>query len=114
MNAKQVARLRKEGEMMRRMKAVRMLLVLLCALLAFSMVSSLLFAVAHAGHDCIGKGCPICLQMSTWLRVMRFIGMCGAVLLMPLSIHETFGKADRGPSCVQAWTPVWCKVKLTN
>lgn len=44
-------------------KQTRLISLVLCAVLFFSMMLSAIFIVTHTNHDCTGNGCEICQQI---------------------------------------------------
>ena len=44
-------------------KQTRLISVVLCVALIFSMILSAIFIVTHTNHDCVGTGCEICHQI---------------------------------------------------
>ena len=50
---------------------------ILAGILAFAMLLSCAFVIAHADHDCLGEDCPVCARIEASLLSLRRI--CAAI-----------------------------------
>ncbi len=96
-------------------KTKRMLALLMAVAVLVIMLSSALFLVKEARHDCIGDGCRICLQMNVCRGILKSLSMllhvAVASLLAACILCGNF--CIRGKSAHQV-TLVALKVKLSN
>jgi len=54
-------------------------LLILAACIAFSVVFAETLTAAEHDHDCIGKGCPVCLRIEAaecFLKILKVAGIC--------------------------------------
>ena len=79
------------------------------------MLSSSLFIIEHADHDCIGEDCPICEQLYSCAQNLKNLSV--ALLVAASIVTLTFSLCNgmrRLASVYAPRTPVLLKVKLSN
>ena len=79
------------------------------------MLSSSIFLIEHAEHDCAGADCPICEQLYACAQSLRNLAAAGAVVLTVAG----FATVSCAALCPDVFvgapqTPVQLKVKLSN
>ena len=93
----------------------RILTVALAVLVFVAMLSSSLFIIEHADHNCTGEDCPICEQICLCTQTLKTLSLAvmAAVVFFALSalLHISIRQVET--ACVPH-TPVSLKVKLTN
>ncbi len=93
----------------------RILAAVLTALVLAVMLSSSLFIIEHADHDCTGEDCPICQQIYLCTQTLKTlsIAVIAATVFFALAalLHITIRQTEA--VCVPH-TPVSLKVKFTN
>lgn len=93
----------------------RILTAVVAVLVLVVMLSSSLFIIEHADHDCTGEDCPICQQIYLCTQTLKTLSLAvtAAVAFCALStlLYITIRQAET--VCVPH-TPVSLKVKLTN
>lgn len=93
----------------------RILVAVLTALVLVVMLSSSLFIIEHADHDCTGEDCLICEQICLCTQTLKTlsIAVITAMVFFALAalLYITIRQAET--ICVPH-TPVSLKVKLTN
>lgn len=80
-----------------------------------TMVFSFAFVMAHADHDCIGEGCPVCREIAACLQTLRSgtaaagliaVAVAGLLFALPAAAPvDHNGSRD---------TLITLKVKLSN
>ena len=93
----------------------RILTAVLATLVLVVMLSSSLFIIEHADHDCTGEDCQICQQIYLCTQTLKTLSLAGmaVVVFFALSalLHISIRQAET--ACVPH-TPVSLKVKLSN
>lgn len=93
----------------------RILTAVLTALVLVVMLSSSLFIIEHADHDCTGEDCQICQQIYLCTQTLKTLSLAGmaVVVFFALSalLHISIRQVET--ACVPH-TPVSLKVKLSN
>ena len=56
-------------------KQKRIAAALIAAAMLLVLLGAALFLIEEAGHDCIGEGCPICLQMGAISYYITFFAI---------------------------------------
>lgn len=69
------------------LKNRRMIALILCICVITVFLLSVCFVAAYSHHDCIGKDCPICVQLQFAKNIIEQFNNCQAVLLV---IHIVF------------------------
>ena len=96
-------------------KKNRIVATVLAAIAVVVMLSSSLFIIEHADHDCIGDDCAVCEQINICAQTLKNLSI--AVLATTIayalgfSLHTAFGRIV---SAFISYTPVLLKVKLSN
>lgn len=93
----------------------RILTAVLAALVLVVMLSSSLFIIEHADHDCSGEDCPICQQIYLCTQTLKTLSLAviAAVVFYAFSALLSITIRQVETVCVPH-TPVSLKVKLTN
>jgi hypothetical protein len=84
----------------------------LCLCFIVATLSAAGFILTHADHDCVGEGCPVCLQIQ-WAR--SFAGNLGDALPRECPPYPLIARASFPPSLVfygVCLTAVRLKVKM--
>lgn len=93
----------------------RVMSAVLAALVLVILISSSLFIIEHADHDCTGEDCPICEQICLCTQTLKTLSLAviAAAVFYAFSVllHITIRQTEA--VCVPH-TPVSLKVKLTN
>ena len=93
----------------------RILTAVLATLVLVVMLSSSLFIIEHADHDCTGEDCQICQQIYLCTQTLKTLSLAGmaVVVFFALSalLHISIRQVET--ACVPH-TPVFLKVKLSN
>ena len=93
----------------------RILTAVLATLVLVVMLSSSLFIIEHADHDCTGEDCQICQQIYLCTQTLKTLSLAGmaVVVFFALSalLHISIRQVET--ACVPH-TPVSLKVKLSN
>ena len=97
------------------MKPKRVIAVLFTVIAVLVMLSSSIFLIEHANHDCAGVDCPICEQLYHCAQNLKSLAAAAAIALFAavfavVSRAALYRKAHDGVS----QTPVLLKVKLSN
>ena len=67
-------------------KQKRIAAALIAAAMLLVLLGAALFLIEEAGHDCIGEGCPVCLQMGICRDTLRaLLRRCALWFLLPRS-----------------------------
>ena len=79
------------------------------------LLGAALFLIEEAGHDCIGEGCPVCLQMGICRNTLKGFAPALCALVFAAAVRRALydyisAWVDVIPSC----TLVALKVKLSN
>ncbi len=78
-------------------------------------LSSCLFIVGHADHDCTGEDCPVCEQIAVCIQSLNTAAAAAAAaalaVILPFRIRE--GRKAAALLCAVD-SPVSLKVKLSN
>ena len=93
----------------------RIIAMLLFAAVLFVILSSALFVVHEAGHDCMGAGCKICTQMESCTQFLKNIAIAiiaAAVATRWVAIFQI--DASRFALSQVQGSLVALKVKLSN
>lgn len=93
----------------------RILAAVLTALVLAVMLSSSLFIIEHADHDCTGEDCPICQQIYLCTQTLKTLSLAviAAAVFYAFSALLSITIRQVETACVPH-TPVSLKVKLTN
>lgn len=93
----------------------RILVAVLTALVLVVMLSSSLFIIEHADHDCIGEDCPICEQIYLCTQTLKTLSLAviAAAVFYAFSALLSTTIRQVETACVPH-TPVSLKVKLSN
>ena len=80
-----------------------------------AVLSSSIFLIEHAEHDCAGADCPICEQLYACAQSLRNLAAAGTVVLTVAGFAAVSCAALCPDVFVAALqTPVLLKVKLSN
>ena len=93
----------------------RILTAVLAALVLAVMLSSSLFIIEHADHDCTGEDCPICRTIAMTGMLMRALFVIASAWLLfsvpaVLSARRAFAAARSDTSD----TPVSRKIRMND
>lgn len=93
----------------------RILTAVLAALVLVVMLSSSLFIIEHADHDCTGEDCQICQQIYLCTQTLKTLSLAviAAAVFYAFSALLSIIIKQVETACVPN-TPVSLKVKLTN
>lgn len=93
----------------------RILTAVLTALVLVVMLSSSLFIIEHADHDCTGEDCQICQQIYLCTQTLKTLSLAviAAAVLYVFSAILSITIKQIETACVPH-TPVSLKVKLSN
>ena len=95
-------------------KKRRLISCFLAALFVLVMLSSLVFIVLEAEHDCTGEDCPVCYQINVCERTLKS-GLAAAVFFAAGLAGVICSPAAPLPTGVRlCLTPVTLKVKLSD
>ncbi len=94
----------------------RIIALLLCIGLVFTLVLSSAFIAREAGHDCSGHGCPICQMIAGNVNLLRTLGLAVLMLLALFAmLRERFAHRDQQRLCLPASdTLVSWKIRLND
>ena len=93
----------------------RVMAAVLAALILVVMLSSSLFIIEHADHDCTGEDCPICEQIYLCTQTLKTLSaavMATCVFFLLAALLQIRIRQVEA-ACV-SHTPVSLKVKLSN
>ncbi len=93
----------------------RIIAAALAALVALVMLSSAVFLIEHADHDCAGEDCPVCERLYACAQNFGRLAAAAFVVLAVayFAIVSRICAGGSLPACVSR-TPVALKVKLSN
>ena len=96
-------------------KQKRIAAALIAAAMLLVLLGAALFLIEEAGHDCIGEGCPVCLQMGICRNTLKGFALALCALVFAAVVRRALydyisAWVDVIPSC----TLVALKVKLSN
>ena len=95
-------------------KRKRIIIMALTLLVAFVIFYSVFFIAAESHHNCIGKNCPICLQIQTFENILKTIFPAATVTSISLMLYAMlFIIKTHGTEPFVAVTLISLKVKLT-
>ena len=93
----------------------RIVAAILGLLILVVMLSSSLFIIEHADHDCVGEDCPICEQICFCERMLKTLSLAVvaavAIFVFAVSPHTDCRQAE---TIYVPHTLVSLKVKLSN
>ncbi len=64
------------------MNCRRILALLLCLVIAFSMTAFSVFSIHEAGHCCAGEGCAVCARIRENACILRTFSLIGLTVLV--------------------------------
>lgn len=88
---------------------------LLALLVAFIMLSSVLFIALEADHDCCGEGCAVCAQIQACedlLRNLMMVPVLAAAVWCLYALNRVSAETDR--CAFHPYTLIVLKVKLSD
>jgi len=88
---------------------------LLALLVAFIMLSSVLFIALEADHDCCGEGCAVCAQIQACedlLRNLMMVPVLAAAVWCLYALNRVL--SDAGYCAFHPHTLVVLKIKLSD
>ena len=96
-------------------KPNRVIAALFTVIAVLVMLSSSIFLIEHADHDCAGADCPICEQLYNCAQNLKNLAAAGVIALSAavfavVSPAAPCGNMYAGVPC----TPVLLNVKLSN
>lgn len=93
----------------------RILTAVLATLVLVVMLSSSLFIIEHADHDCTGEDCQICQQIYLCTQTLKTLSLAGMAVVVFYALSALLSITIRQveTACVPH-TPVSLKVKLSN
>ncbi len=91
------------------------LALLTAAMVLFVVLASIFFVAGEAGHDCVGRGCTVCEQLSACEKTLESLGFaaCAAAFAVVLTYFPGAG-TPVSREFVPIPTLVSLKVKLLN
>lgn len=93
----------------------RALTLLLAAFFVVFFLLSAAFLTEEAHHDCVGDGCPICMQMSALQNFFKQLDTGAALTAAVLVLHLIFRCMPlRWDSFFLVTSPVRLKVRMNN
>lgn len=93
----------------------RALTLLLAAFFVVFFFLSTAFMTEEAHHDCVGDGCPICMQISALQNFFKQLDTGAALTAAVLVLHLIFRCiAPRWDSFCLITSPVRLKVRMNN
>ena len=93
----------------------RWLTGVLAAVLAFVMLSSVVYIAVQSNHDCTGKDCAVCHHITACEHLLKSFGMASAAEVIPLAVTRIMHRVILLCSeFVCTFTLVSLKVKLSN
>lgn len=96
-------------------KRSRITAAVLAALFALTILTSSIFIIEHADHDCTGDGCEICEEILICTTVLKTLSHVSAALAVAVAVKFCLDDVQDGECPVFVlWTPVNLKVKLSN
>lgn len=96
-------------------KGSRFLTMLLAAIVAFVMLSSVVYVAVEADHDCIGEDCGICHQINTCDHLLKNLSFAVGIAVLAAALTYTLCRAILPcTDIIQAFTLVSLKVKLSD
>ncbi len=85
------------------------------AVIAFIMLFSVLFIAFEAHHDCHGRGCAICAQISCCINLLRQLALSVLVTAAAALLRMAAAQAGKGVSCAyHTVSLISLKVKLSD
>ncbi len=96
-------------------KRTRILSALLAAAVALVLLSSALYLIAEADHDCSGPDCAVCQQLSSCVQALKSLALAAGAVSAVLVLGRAASQA--APASVlpaQRRSLVSLKVKLTD
>ena len=92
----------------------KILLLVLAVCIALPVIFAEVLAADH-GHDCIGEGCPVCLQIEAAAYFLKTLKPAGIGLLLALCsvFSNQSGKNNNKPAAV-FMSPVTLKVRYNS
>ena len=93
----------------------RIVAAVLAAITVLVVLSSSVFIIEHADHDCVGEDCPVCEQICSCTQNLKTLSI--ALLTSALIVALTFSLCTgvkRLASVYVPRTPVFLKVKLSD
>lgn len=100
---------------MSRTRKNRCIALLLLAAVLCTVVCSTLFLAQEGNHVCEGKGCPVCLQISTVRDLLSKLGLACLAVLAALVLRGGYAPIREGCAKLrQAVTLVSLDVKLSD
>lgn len=93
----------------------RIIAAVLAALAALVMLSSAVFLIEHADHDCAGEDCPVCERLYACAQNFRRLAAAAPVVLAAVVFAAVLRICVNGSlrACALR-TPVALKVKLSD
>ena len=93
----------------------RVMSAVLAALVLVVLLSSSLFIIDHADHDCIGEDCPICGQIYLCTQTLKTLSLAVIAAAVFYAFSALLSITIRQAETIYVQpTPVSLKVKLTN
>lgn len=93
----------------------RIAALMLCVLLCFTMLFSVMFVAAESSHDCTGERCHVCVELRACLSLIKSVSLTASALIVFLFagyfIQLVFRRAVLDTAGL---TLVSLKVKLSN
>ena len=94
----------------------RIIAAALAAFAAFLVLSSSVFLIEHADHDCTGEGCPVCERLCACVQNLKNLAAAAIVALAAVVVFAAVLRICAGGSLSAhaPRTPVALKVKLSD
>ncbi len=93
----------------------RITAAVLAALVALVALSSVVFMISHAEHDCAGEDCPVCAQLYACAQNLKHLAAAAGVVFAVVVFAAVLRMLADGKAGVYApRTPVALKVKLSD
>lgn len=96
-------------------KQKRIAAALIAAAMLLVLLGAALFLIEEAGHDCIGEGCPVCLQMSICRNTLKGFAPALCALVFAAAVRRAlYDYISAWVDVIPSFTLVALKVKLSN
>lgn len=96
-------------------KRNRVYAALLAAIFVLVVLSSSIFIIEHADHDCTGEDCPICEQLFACAQNLKRLTNAAAAVVVAVALVILPRAVIRRLAAVYVFgSPIALKVKLSN
>ncbi len=96
-------------------KQKRIAAALIAAAMLLVLLGAALFLIEEAGHDCIGEGCPVCLQMGICRNTLKGFAPALCALVFAAAVRRAlYDYISAWVDVIPSFTLIALKVKLSN